>query len=440
MTCNLIRLLVLGVLLPAAAFAGQLQAGIAAASAAVPKPVLQAGVTPPDVVKDWTLMVFMSGRNDLGQFTEQDINNLEQAGSGAGVNVAVQVATINGGPGATRYHVMRDTFPNRVSSIPSHVPNVDMGSKTAVADFVKWSVKNFPAKKYALVIWGHGFGWAENNYRSGDRKGAISSDSTTGSSLSSKELASVMASTAKALGGRPLDMLVTDSCGMQMLSVVAELRKTVRLVIGSEDQVPADFGFPYGAIVRQLQANPAMTPAELSKLMAEQYRESHPDHVGVSVVDTSKVDGLIDKLNAWLDAVVALDKHSGVSDSITTLPGFYDYARAQDLTANPMSKDIFLLVEGVTESLRRAKQASPALLSAAAELMEFHSQVIVANSQGDLTGLSEYVPKELYNSAYDETRLSKVSKWDDFLKWLLDPEYEYPKDLVPENLSKKRGR
>ncbi|HOX21914.1 MAG TPA: clostripain-related cysteine peptidase [Elusimicrobiales bacterium] len=387
--------------------------------------------------KDWTLMVFMSGRNNLASFTSQDINRLEQAGSGQNVNVVVQVATLDEGSGATRYHIVKDEDPKLVASKPIQIKEVDMGSKAALLDFAKWSVKNYPAQKYALVIWGHGFGWTDST-KGNEGKQAVSPDMATGNSLSNKELASVLGSVSKAIG-KPLDILATDACGMQMLSVVAELKKTVKIVLGSEDVVPADFGFSYDAIVKFLEDNAAASPEALAKFISEEYRNSHPEHIGVSAVNTAEVAGFIKVLNVWLDAVVATGKHGDISESVSLLPGLYEYSNASDMTSNPMSKDIFQLVEAVTDALKSVKAASPGLKAAAKAVMGYHSKVIISNSQGDLTGLAEYVPKELYNSAYDELFFSRASRWDDFVKWLLDSEYEYPKTPVPDDVKHRRG-
>ncbi|NLO91985.1 MAG: hypothetical protein GX410_08380 [Elusimicrobia bacterium] len=402
-------------------------AGVELSASAVAQPQMQAlpaAEAAPAKASEWTMMVFMSGKNDLSRFVAQDINRMEMAGSGPGVNVVVQAATMNDGLGAVRYHITRDGNEGAIASRGERVQLADMGGKAALSEFMKWAMSAYPAKKYALIIWSHGFGWA-GGAQSGDGKRALSPDVATGSVLSDRELSEVLGSVAKA-SGKQLDLLVTDACGMQMLSSLAELQGKAGIVVGSEDTVPADSGLPYQYIIERLNDNPGQDAQELSRFIADAYRDLHPDHVGVSAVRTDRIGTFVQKLNNWIDLVVASGKHENIADSISRLPGFYDYARSADLSGTPQPKDIFQLVEAVTQDLLFAKLASPQLIAAAEELQQYRGKIVLANSQGDLSGLSEYVPKDLYNSAYDDMKLSKMSRWDDFMKWLLDPQYSYP--------------
>ena len=379
----------------------------------------------PSKSKDWTLMVFMSGKNDLGRYVAQDINRMEMAGSGAGVNVVVQAATLEDGLGAVRYHITQDGNEAAIASQGERISVADMGGKAALSEFMKWAMRTYPAKKYALVIWSHGFGWDGQGAGGGEGKRALSPDMVTGNVLSDRELAEVLGSAAKT-AGKPLDLLVTDACGMQMLSSLAELQGRVGVVVGSEDTVPADSGLPYQAIVSQLNQTPGQGAEELGRFITAAYRDLHPDHIGVSAVRTDRIEPFVGKLNAWIDALVSCGNHGRTAESVARLQGFYDYSRATDLSGTPLPKDIFQLVEAVTCDLKSAKLATPELTAAAEALEQYRQEIVLANSQDDLSGLSEYVPKDLYNSAYDDMTLSKISRWDDFLKWLLDPQYSYP--------------
>jgi len=37
------------------------------------------------------------------------------------------------------------------------------GSLDALIDFIKWGIKNYPAERYALILWNHGGGWADED-------------------------------------------------------------------------------------------------------------------------------------------------------------------------------------------------------------------------------------------------------------------------------------
>ena len=38
------------------------------------------------------------------------------------------------------------------------LPLKSMGDPEQLSDFIRWTAKNYPAKKYALVLWDHGGG------------------------------------------------------------------------------------------------------------------------------------------------------------------------------------------------------------------------------------------------------------------------------------------
>ena len=47
---------------------------------------------------------------------------------------------------------------NSVIKLAEEVPLASMGEAQTLTDFIRWSVENYPAKKYALVLWDHGTG------------------------------------------------------------------------------------------------------------------------------------------------------------------------------------------------------------------------------------------------------------------------------------------
>jgi hypothetical protein len=69
-------------------------------------------------------------------------------------------------------------------------------------------------------------------------------------------------------------LLGFDACLMGMAEVCQQIRHSVKLSVGSEDEVPKA-GLPYGDILRQVVAQPSLKPTDLAKIMVEKYVGSY---------------------------------------------------------------------------------------------------------------------------------------------------------------------
>ena len=129
-------------------------------------PVMSVSAAPAAQAK-WTVMVYMSGDNNLEDYIVKDLE-LELAALGSTPNVQV-TALADRGPGydtsrgdwqtheavSTR---RRGCSPTRRSAVADWGER-NMGDPDTLADFVEWSKANYPADRYALYFWGHGWGW-----------------------------------------------------------------------------------------------------------------------------------------------------------------------------------------------------------------------------------------------------------------------------------------
>ncbi len=59
--------------------------------------------------------------------------------------------------GCKRYYIKKDKDPNKITSpVIAETPKCDMGSWEYLSDFANWVKKNYPAKRYVLIVWNHG--------------------------------------------------------------------------------------------------------------------------------------------------------------------------------------------------------------------------------------------------------------------------------------------
>ena len=115
----------------------------------------------------WTVMVYMSGDNNLEDYVVKDLE-LELGGGRARTQTCRSSRWPTAGPATTRaavtgrrtklYHVTPGMTADAASAVADWGER-NMGDKQTLTDFVSWSKANYPADHYALYFWGHGWSW-----------------------------------------------------------------------------------------------------------------------------------------------------------------------------------------------------------------------------------------------------------------------------------------
>ncbi|OGR81047.1 MAG: hypothetical protein A2X32_08880 [Elusimicrobia bacterium GWC2_64_44] len=369
--------------------------------------------------KEWTVLVFINGKNNLEPFGLKDLNEMETAGSTDRVNVVVQLARIAGYSTAEgdwktvrRYLVKKDSDLSKISSpVLQELPRVDMGDYRSLADFGRWAKERFPARRYMVIVWNHGSGWK----RAPAAGKGISYDDETGSHMSVPQLARALAE----MGGA--DVYASDACLMQMAEVVYELKDTAQFIVGSEETEPAD-GYSYGPFLARLLARPAMPPAELAAAVVDAYNDfyaSNDTGSTLSVVNTAALPDLLAAVNAFTSELML----SGEKELIVTS------AKEAKRYTYPENKDLYDFTRRVA-----AATASPGVKAAAQRLNGVIKGPLVVynrttNSTGgiwganpvyhdDSNGLAVYFPHVPAAEGYTGLRWAADSGWDEFLAWL----------------------
>jgi len=119
-------------------------------------------------IKDWTVMVYMNGDNDLEPWALRNYLQMAKVGSTEQVNIVCQFDRVPGYAGATpdyddwtqtlRFYVTKNGKPMSKQAL-ADMGELDMGDPATLRDFVGWARSAYPAKKYMLIIWNHGQGW-----------------------------------------------------------------------------------------------------------------------------------------------------------------------------------------------------------------------------------------------------------------------------------------
>ncbi|MBI5883642.1 MAG: hypothetical protein HZB91_11125 [Elusimicrobia bacterium] len=364
-------------------------------------------------LREWNIMVFINGKNNLETYGLKDINEMELVGSDDKVAVTVELGRIKGyasedgdWTGQRRYLVKKDADVSKIASpVLQNIPKADMGDWNHMVEFVKWAKAAAPAKRYMLVVWNHGSGW-DRLSRGDFWTTGISYDDETGNHISTQQLESALA----AIGG--VDILSMDACLMQMAEVGYQVRKYATVVVASEETEPAD-GYTYDTLLAGLAAKADATPAELGKIVADTYT-AHYAKLGQgatqSTVFGGAFDSLLAKTNDWSGAVLAAKETEVVKNAAKSAQDFY-YSD---------NKDLYHFVKLVTEGTK-----VPAVKAKGSDLLKFLSKemiganAITGSAYANAYGLAVYLPT-YYSSNYDKLAWSADGNWDAFAKWIAE--------------------
>lgn len=391
---------------------------------------LQAQADDRPTEKEWTILTFMSGNNNLDDFGTADMNEMEQVGSTDTVNIVVQ----RGSAAATkvgRYLIQQDSDAAVIKTAPiEEFPDAqaDMGSVKTLKEFLKWGVKNFPAKHYYVNVWNHGAGWHEADFQGpfdtflnpGMGIFDIAFDDKTGSFIKTEELGQALAE-MKTLIGRKIDIYGSDACLMNMVEVGSEIADSVDIMVGSEEVEPVE-GWPYDQWLKEWATTPGATPAQVAGALVRQYVASYSGGsqgtktVQLSALDLSKTAALQSAVKAFageITKVNATQKSKLVKELNNVFQFAYsDYADLGDmLTRTDGAK-----LEGLDG--RFVKDAQNALKGYVLANAGSGTYATSAKGASIWLPLTKYT-YETYKARYKGLKFNQATGWGDALAFLM---------------------
>jgi hypothetical protein len=406
--------------------------------------------------KEWTIMVFMNGKNNLTEYVIEDMNEMEKFGPTENINIVTQAARTAesegpsypppggyddynpwGGPtvphpgwpnpnwnvppmrakittvkdastdwtGVRRYQVTKDGENGSLSSIMlKDMGKVDMGDYKQLVEFGKWAKLNYPAKKYMLIVWNHGDGWKNKGLKQPILRG-ISYDDETGNGISTVNLGKAV----REMGG--VEIYASDACLMQMAEVAYELKDAAKITVGSEENEPGD-GWAYDYFLSRVHSNKGNLTSDVMAAAAVQgykafYAESNTAATQ-SALHTAGLNAFRPLLDQWVELVMKEDK-AMVKEALTAATAF----------GGAGSRDLIHFMQNVYN-----KTKTEALKAKTIEVENHLYDKVIFDSEAtgekfkDVYGLAAYLPTYSYESDYDELAWAKEGKWDDFAKWI----------------------
>ncbi|MBI2263870.1 MAG: hypothetical protein HYU64_01650 [Armatimonadetes bacterium] len=270
--------------------------------------------------KDWTVLYYLAGNNNIADDMIKKMARLEQVGSTEQMDVVVQMGQPESGPfpGTTRFHVEKNPNPVRVR--PEPVPPIplkeapskrkeplpqiyskpvmnlgpmDMSQPSALQDFIEWGMKSYPAKHYFVVLMDHGYGFV----------GTID-DAVTHRSMSFPELSRTLSNVSEKTG-KKLDVVGFDSCLIAQAEIADELAGTASYMVASEE-VEYPLGWPEGNVMGALakRLEKGSVSARQAARLAVKETAKDPAIKTMSAVDLSRLKPLHRALDRLAEALM----------------------------------------------------------------------------------------------------------------------------------------
>jgi len=320
----------------------------------------------------WTFMVYMAADDDrLEEAALDDFMEMADIGTNDSVNVVVQLDRISGDDHSydnwtdcRRFLVTKDITPADGNEVMD-IGEVNMGDPSTLVSFVEWTISNFPAERYAVIISSHGKGWS----------GSCWDHTSDNDNMNLMEMRNALSEIYK-FNGRPIDLLGFDACLMSTIEVAYEVHQYASIMVASELPEPVS-GWPYNTILKRLIETSDIDASELATIIVDNYYLSDAHTAcAMTAIDLNKIDAVINGLKDLAQDLIAYNE--------TNVLAIQSYART------------------VTDAISQAV------------IYERHEM-----SWHSVHGLAIYLPKyqEGFSSAYtpDTVSFADATAWEDFV-------------------------
>ena len=350
----------------------------------------------------WTVMVYMSGDNNLEDYVVKDLETELAALSASNPNIQV-TALADRGPGydtsrgdwqtTKLFHPTQGLIADATHAVADWGER-NMGDPDTLADFVEWSKANYPADRYALYFWGHGWGWHPD--------WTMDDDTPGGDGLNPNEIKSVFGR----LGY--IDFIGYDACNMAQIEIAALWSGHATAMAGSQEFVNM-VGIEYDVVLNQLAANPLMTADQVATATAA---SAYDEATFSAIALDARYTTLRNAVNDWSNALTA----AVPSQKAKIARGFQN---AKSFWQAPTDKDLYDLALKVNAQVTGAdlKNKGTAVMNA------LNSAVLFKRFTGSkynmvggitITGITRPVEKNADWAYYKTLDFALTTGWDEF--------------------------
>jgi hypothetical protein len=414
--------------------------------------------------KPTTVLVLVAARNDLDRFVRYNLSQLESIGTNHNITFLVDLHTIQKGKAVSQRFII---YKNKLVQVGEE-KEFDSGSPETLISACTWAFTNFPAEVKVLVLWNHGTGAIEPNYRVAvnpsnlytfnpatnlielDRtigflnylqlcntteSRGICFDNVTKNYLTNHNIGEALKIVHQSLKSQ-LSIVSCDACLMAcietMCGIILDPQNPVaKYFVGSQEVVLAT-GYPYSLVFGETARNP-QTAEQLARHFVTKFAQSYhkitqdytqsavaldklsPLYAAIDNVANLLIVGMKQEVNKSVRSLISISSDKGRCTCFEE-PSYKDmshlFKNMRDLVPTVM------LING-NETRTYREQLTAALTEA---LMLIKSAVI-ANASGknlaQASGLSIYVPTQQIHSSYPHTDFGSTSVWTPMLELYL---------------------
>jgi len=398
-------------------------------------------------VADWTFMVYLDADNSLEAPGIEIFLKMANVSSSSRVNIVAQMdrsagwwengewkddTTFGNWTDCKRFNITKGMTPTPENATLD-LGEVNMGDPNTLRDFVNWTINNYPANYYCLVLWDHGTGCM-----------GVCFDSSTTPSIDFLTLPEL----SQALSGLPsiIDLVLIDACSMSMTEVAYQIKDYANVLVG-----PEGLGYaptPYDNYLSNLISNSSKSPSEFAREVVTDYIDwcwrtpvNDIPNATMSAIDLTKITSLTAAIDDF--AINLKEKETPYHEQISltrTLtegyPGPYANQIGYYIDLYHFAQLTYQNVPDV--ELRNAADQVMIALS-------IGNAIIVEADKADLNahGLSIFFPDEKgkydsFKNLYEKTAFTIDTPWDEFVKYhlsgyVLTIQTPYPKIRIKVN-------
>lgn len=368
----------------------------------------------------WTFLVYLCSDNNLEYYGYKDVKEMEKVGSNDEVKIVVQWDR-NGfyddsvdWTGCRRYLIQKDPDNQSgiVSTMVEDLGDTNMGSAVTLESFINWGMENYPADRYAVILWDHGDGWKDLKKRIRVTK-AICEDESSGDALTTVELRDAFSTTMYRV-----DLVGMDACLMGNLEVAYEIRNYADILVFSEEKEDGN-GWPYDTILQDLVDSPTMSAAALGTAIVDRYGEYYStfDRATQSAIDLSQMDNVATALNDFANE--AINEMANYKTEFETaksnargMSGFSEYRDLGDFCSEVNTNVPDADIQSKALALQNAVNSA---------VISYYANPSVAS---EYIGLTIWLPSQFQfnnlQTQYTLLQFSQDTTWDEFLDALLN--------------------
>jgi hypothetical protein len=252
--------------------------------------------------KDWTILIFANGNNELEPDIWKSKIDAEKIGSNSNTNVVMQIgresreliniirptAQLSSDDeewtGVRRYYIQTPS-----SKLISSLGKVNMSDPHTLYKFITWGIENYPAKHFMLVLSGHGYSVIA-------AMPDLSQDMPY--MMGVPQMCRVLNMVQKYTGVK-IDILALDMCYMNTIETLFEIGKkqdsSIKYVVTHIKRAPLE-GLPYDSVIGSI--NETSKNSNIKEVIKNLIDNANLDLVAIEMNHSKlkKIKGLLNNL------------------------------------------------------------------------------------------------------------------------------------------------